>query len=155
VKIRAAEAEARLILEREWVARHPVEWTEWVRILPLLAFSYDFASGETYDFPQFLFDVGSRPSSNHIIQQRDNTLPYGQGNLVWMKQRTTKADLRPVDSPYLTVDEAAAYCRRERKTILNHHCLGNIRSMPGTRPPLFRREELDEWLSSRRKSRKK
>jgi hypothetical protein len=97
----------------------------------------------------------TRPSSNHVIQQRDNTLPYGQGNLVWMKQRTTRADLRPVDSPYLTVDEAAAYCRRGRKTILNHHCLGNIRSMPGTRPPLFRREELDEWLSSRRQSRKK
>jgi hypothetical protein len=59
-----------------------------------------------------------------------------------------------VESPYLTVAEAATYCRRSPKTILNHHSLGNIRSMPGTRPPLFRREELDEWLSTRRKSRK-
>jgi hypothetical protein len=59
---RAAEAEARLILEREWGTRHPAEWAEWVRILPLLAFSYDFETGETYDFPQFLSDVGSHTS---------------------------------------------------------------------------------------------
>ena len=60
-----------------------------------------------------------------------------------------------VDTPYLTVAEAAAYCRRAPKTILNHHCLGNIRSMPGTRPLLFLREDLDQWLSTRRKSRTK
>ena len=68
---------------------------------------------------------------------------------------TRRAGDKSVDTPYLTVAEAAAYCRRAPKTILNHHCLGHIRSMPGTRPPLFRREDLDQWLSTRRKSRKK
>jgi excisionase family DNA binding protein len=60
-----------------------------------------------------------------------------------------------VDSPYLTVEEAAAYCRRSRKTVLNHHSMGSVRSVPGTRPPLFRKEDLDGWLSGRRPQRRK
>ena len=152
---KAEEAEARLVQERAWAERHPTEWEEWIRISPLLMPSYEFFSGNWYDFPQFLAEVGTRPSSKHRIQQRDMTVPYMKGNLVWVKQPTTKVETRPVDTPYMTVAEAAAYCRRAPKTILNHHSLGNIRSMPGTRPPLFRREELDQWLSVRRKSRQK
>ncbi|VTU00867.1 : HTH_17 [Gemmataceae bacterium] len=56
---------------------------------------------------------------------------------------------RNVDSPYLTVEEAAAYCRRKPKTLLNHHSLGNVRLVTGTRPLLFRREDLDAWLTKR------
>lgn len=151
MRARAPEAEARLALEREWATRHPAEWAEWLRISPLLAFTYDFGTGESYDFPQFLSEVGPRPSAKHVIERLDKASSYGQGNLTWRKQ----ADPRPVDSPYLTADEAAAYCRHKKKTILNHLGEGNIRKMPGTRPPLFRREELDDWLEGRRKSRRK
>jgi hypothetical protein len=114
----------------------------------LLQFGYDFGRGE-YDFPRFLDEVGRRPSPTYVICRKDETKPFEEGNLVWAKPA------RPADSPYLNVDEAAGYCRRSRKTILNHHSLGNIKSMPGTRPPLFRREELDAWLAARRKPRKK
>jgi len=141
--------------ERDWAAQYPAEWGEWVRLLPLTPLTFDFGSGESYDFPQFLSEVGPRPSPGHAIKPRDETIPYERGNLVWGKTPRPKTAPRPVDSPYLTVDEAAAYCRRSRKTILNHHSLGNVRSMPGTRPPLFRREELDEWVAKRRKRRGK
>ena len=141
--------------EQDWAARHPAEWGEWVRLLPLMPLTFDFGSGESYDFPQFLSEVGPRPSPGHAIKPRDETIPYARGNLVWGKTPRPKTAPRPVDSPYLTVDEAAAYCRRARKTVLNHHSLGNVRSMPGTRPPLFRREELDEWVAKRRKRRGK
>ena len=60
-----------------------------------------------------------------------------------------------VETPYLTLDEAAAYCRCSRKTISNHHSLGNVHAMPATRPLRFRREDLDKWLSVRRRPRKK
>lgn len=59
-----------------------------------------------------------------------------------------------VETPYLTLAEAAAYCRCARKTITNHLCQGNLRAMPASRPLRFRREDLDEWLSTRRRPRK-
>jgi hypothetical protein len=89
------------------------------------------------------------PVTNH------ETLPFAQGNLQWDEQGRIGAAPRPANSPYLTVDEAATYCRRSRKTLLNHHSLGNVRSMPSTRPPLFRKEDLDDWLSARRRPRRK
>ena len=60
-----------------------------------------------------------------------------------------------VETPYVTLDEAAAYCRCSPKTISNHHSLGNVHAMPATRPLRFRREDLDKWLSARRRPRKK
>lgn len=56
---------------------------------------------------------------------------------------------RPSDSPYLTLTEAAAYCRRTPKTLSNHKAAGRLRAVPGTRPPLFRVEDLDAWLMGR------
>ncbi len=122
---------------------------------PLLFIPVTFGDTEPFDFPQFLLEVGLCPFSNGIVQQKDATLPYRPGNLVWEKERRPKVETRPVETPYLTVTEAATYCRRASKTILNHHSLGNVHSMPGTRPPLFRREDLDQWLTARRKSRRK
>ena len=62
---------------------------------------------------------------------------------------TTARELpvRPADSPYLTADEAAAYCQRRKKTLLNHKAAGKLRAVPGTRPPLFRVRDLDFWLA--------
>ncbi len=53
-------------------------------------------------------------------------------------------------SPYLTVEEAAAYCRVAVQTIYNHR--REIERLPGLqRKLLFRRETLDKWLETRRK----
>jgi hypothetical protein len=79
----------------------------------------------------------------------------GTGEWRYADDRSRKEPARSVDSPYLTVEEAAAYCRCKPKTILNHKSLGNVSSVSGPRPLLFRREDLDRWLTSRGKSRKK
>ena len=60
---------------------------------------------------------------------------------------------RPADSPYMTRDEAAAYTRYQPKTLSNHVTLGNLRKLPGTRPPLFVKEDLDRWVTSKNKKR--
>lgn len=54
-----------------------------------------------------------------------------------------------IDSPFLTVEEAAAYCKVAVQTIYNHR--RNIERMPGTRKLLFRRESLERWLCTRSK----
>jgi excisionase family DNA binding protein len=55
-------------------------------------------------------------------------------------------------SPYLTVEEAATYCRVAVQTIYNHR--KEIERMPGLgKKLLFRREALDRWLETRRKRR--
>lgn len=63
-----------------------------------------------------------------------------------MTSTTNALPPKPADSPYLTADKAAAYCRRRKKTLLNHKCRGKLRAVPGTRPPLFRVEDLDAWI---------
>lgn len=52
-------------------------------------------------------------------------------------------------SPYLTVEEAAAYCRVAVQTIYNHRRY--IERLPGIGTLLFTREALDRWLSTRRR----
>lgn len=54
----------------------------------------------------------------------------------------------PPDPKYLTVDEAAAYCRVAVQTIYNNR--RHIERMPGVRKLLFTREALDAWLARRR-----
>ncbi len=77
---RADEAEEQLA----WATGHPAEWREWARLQPLLSASFEFAPpGQIYDFPAFLAEVGACPSPGHTIQRRDETLPYGRGNLAW------------------------------------------------------------------------
>lgn len=56
-------------------------------------------------------------------------------------------------SPYLTLPETAAYCRRTPKTLSNLKAAGRLRAVPGTRPPLFLVEDLDEWLAGSRRGR--
>ncbi|WP_162668158.1 helix-turn-helix domain-containing protein [Gemmata massiliana] len=56
-------------------------------------------------------------------------------------------------SKYLTVRDAAAYCRVAVQTIYNNRRY--IARMPGVRKLLFTREALDTWLATRRKSRRK
>lgn len=153
IKTRVAETEARLAQEREWAGLHPNEWSEWLRIQSLLVWTFDFGVSKSFDFPEFLAELGPSPSAKHLVVRRDETLPYMTANLVWSRSPTEKADPRPVDSPYLNVDEAAAYCRRAPQTLYNHHSLGNVRSVTQSRPILFRREDLDAWLG-RRKTRR-
>ena len=64
---------------------------------------------------------------------------------------TAAPPARPAESPYLTADEAAAYCRRRKKTLLNHKAAGTLRAVAGTRPPLFRVEDLDAWVRGTRR----
>ncbi len=52
-------------------------------------------------------------------------------------------------SPYLTYEEAAAYCNVERTTIYRAVKANRLRaSGPGT-AVRFRRDELDRWMDSR------
>ncbi len=53
------------------------------------------------------------------------------------------------ESPYLTYEEAAHYCRCERTTIYRAVKAGRLRaSGPGT-AVRFHRDELDRWMDSR------
>ena len=54
---------------------------------------------------------------------------------------------------YLTVQDAAIYCRCAVQTLYNHR--RHIERMPGVRKLLFTREALDKWLTTRRGSRRK
>lgn len=55
----------------------------------------------------------------------------------------------PANQPprYLTVQDAAAYCRVAVQTIYNNR--RHIERMPGVRKLLFTREALDRWLATR------
>lgn len=54
-------------------------------------------------------------------------------------------------SPYLTSEEAAAYCRVKLQTLYNRR--KEIERVPGTRKLLFTVEMLDNWLATRPKNR--
>lgn len=54
---------------------------------------------------------------------------------------------------YLTVQDAAAYCRLAVQTIYNNRRY--IKRMPGVRKLLFTREALDVWLATRPMARRK
>lgn len=146
---REAQAAERVRREVVWKRRHPSEWVEWVRLQPLLNPLADLWADHPFDFDEFLKEVGRQPSPNHLVVRSDDAKPYQQGNLTWAAPPPL-----PSPSPYLNTEEAAAYCRRRPKTLLNHHSLGRVRSMPGTRPPLFRKEALDDWLSACRPKRR-
>jgi hypothetical protein len=57
-----------------------------------------------------------------------------------------------VVSPYLDVEQAATYCHVAVQTLYNHR--RNIRAVR-SRPLLFRREDLDAWLTAPRRQRRK
>lgn len=141
-----AETRRRVEQEREWARAHPTEWAAWLNLQTVWRAVIDFATvGENeYGFEEFLTEVGGAPSGHYRIERIDDSHPYQPGNLEWRRSTT-------IESPYLTVEEAAAYCRVSVKTIYNHR--HEIRSVPGTGKLLFLREELDRWLSTRRKKR--
>jgi hypothetical protein len=64
-------------------------------------------------------------------------------------EQTPEALIISVASPYLTVEQAALYCRCAVQTIYNRR--GEIDRAPGTRKLLFTREALDKWLSRKHK----
>lgn len=54
-----------------------------------------------------------------------------------------------IESPYLTYEEAANYCRCERTTLYRAVRRGSLKaSGPGT-AVRFHRDELDRWMDSR------
>jgi hypothetical protein len=57
------------------------------------------------------------------------------------------------EAKYLTVQDAADYCRVAVQTIYNNR--RHIERMPGVRKLLFTREALDRWLAMRRSARRK
>jgi hypothetical protein len=62
------------------------------------------------------------------------------------------APAHPDPPKYLTVQEAASYCRVAVQTIYNNRRY--IERMPGVRKLLFTRESLDRWLATRRQKRR-
>lgn len=57
------------------------------------------------------------------------------------------------DSPYLTAEEAAAYCKVAVRTIYNNR--RHIPKQPGIGKLLFTREALDTWLNQRKRQRQR
>ena len=55
----------------------------------------------------------------------------------------------PIDSPYLTAAEAAAYIRSTIQGIYALVKRGRVKPMPGIRKLLFTREALDRFLSGK------
>jgi len=53
------------------------------------------------------------------------------------------------DSPYLTYQEAAAYCRCDRTTLWRAVRAGDLRASGPGRAVRFHRDELDAWMDSR------
>lgn len=100
-----SEAEsARRTLDR-LKARHPAEWSEWQRVLPLLVPVYDFGADEPFGFSDFLKEVGRRPSSAHSVRRLDRSKPFEQGNMAWAERRFRRPKVK---SPYLTAKQVAA-----------------------------------------------
>ena len=70
--------------------------------------------------------------------------------LAKISQNTSAAT---IETKYLTVQDAAAYCRVAVQTIYNNR--KHIARMPGLRKLLFTREALDDWLATRPSARRK
>jgi hypothetical protein len=145
-QVRAEEARRKAERERRWAIEHPTEWAAWLWLQPVWNRDIDFFTPPPeYTFADFLAEVGPAPSNCHRIERKDESKPYQPGNLRWSL-------LTAVETPYLTLDEAAAYCRLKPKTLYNHR--HEIRSLPGVGKLLFLREELDRWLATRRTKKK-
>lgn len=54
-----------------------------------------------------------------------------------------------VESPYLTYEEAASYCRVERTTLYRAVKAGRLRASGCGAVVRFHRDELDNWMDSR------
>ncbi|MCE9566177.1 MAG: helix-turn-helix domain-containing protein [Planctomycetes bacterium] len=136
-------AAARVRRESVWAARHPGEWEEWVRVQLLLSISFEFGADNTFDFDDFLMDVGHRPSAAHHVTRVDESKPYQQGNLTWAVRA-----VEPPKSPYLNVEQAAAFLGVAVQTVYNNR--RHIPSLPGFRTLMFDRKVLEGLRASPR-----
>lgn len=60
--------------------------------------------------------------------------------------RVLLTEAEAVGSPYLTLAEAAAYCRRAPGTLMNAKCKGKLKAVRPGKRSLYTRAELDRWL---------
>ncbi len=140
---RDAEAATRARRETVWAARHPGEWEEWMRVQLLLDISFVFGADNTFDFDDFLMDVGRRPSAAHQVTRVDDGKPYQQGNMTW-----TAPTVEPLKSPYLNAEQAAAFLGVAVQTVYNNR--RHIPSLPGFRTLRFDRKVLEGLRASPR-----
>jgi len=140
---REAAAAARVRREAVWVARHPGEWEEWKRVQLLLDIPLEFGTDNTFDFDDFLKDVGRRPSADHHVTRVDEGKPYQQGNMTWAAPA-----VEPPKSPYLNVKQAAAFLGVAVQTVYNNR--RHIPSQPGFRTLMFDPSVLEQLRASPR-----
>jgi excisionase family DNA binding protein len=62
------------------------------------------------------------------------------------------APIQPIESPYLTCEEAAIYLRTTVQGIYSRVKRGRLKPMPGSARLLFTREALDACLQRRHRS---
>lgn len=92
------------------------------------------------------------PSTSPSVNAFD--IPPEQFERVMELVAAIAATIPPKQLPrYLTVQEAATYCRVAVQTIYNNR--RHIARMPGVRKLLFTREALDTWLATRHARRRK
>ncbi|MCE9560513.1 MAG: helix-turn-helix domain-containing protein [Planctomycetes bacterium] len=71
------------------------------------------------------------------------------------KQEAARVErLLEVASPYLTIEEAAAYTKLKTGTLHNAVYRGRLKKQPGSRKSLFTRADLDKLLATKPKSRR-
>ncbi len=143
IRAQAATDDERARRERVWAVRNPDEWSEWLRLQPLLVPIIDFGGDMRFDFDDFLMEVGRRPSANHVVVRRDDERPYQQENLAWACKQ-----VEPPRSPYLNVEEAAAYLGVAVQTIYNNS--KHIPRLPGFRNLMYDPKVLDAVRASAR-----
>lgn len=145
MKLQAKEAEERLKREREWAAKYSGEWSEWVRISPLLTQTFDFWTGEEYDFPKFLAEVRRRPSANHRVKRQNARLPFQSGNLRWAK---SKARQKPAGDQ-LDARQAADYLGVGRSTVYEMFNRGELAGFRVRGRVVFDRKALTRFKKDR------
>ena len=131
---------------RRW-AEHP-SWGAWLSVKGVLEgrFMAGGLVGKQYDFGDFVDEYGPQPSPGHDFGVIDSAKPIAPSNLGWRPVELPKAS--PAPSPYLTLAEAAAYCRCSPKTLSNRVWQGKLRPLPKSKPQVFKREELDRYIAS-------
>jgi hypothetical protein len=137
---KAAERSRR---ERVWQVKHPAEWEEWNRVRLLLNGPIPFGDDAEFDFEEFLKEVGRCPSTKHDVVRLDETKPYQPGNLIWAAQAA-----EPPKSPYLNVEQAAAYLGVAVQTIYNNS--KHIPRLPGFWTLMYDPKTLEQVRASER-----
>lgn len=140
---RDAAKAARARRETVWATGHPGEWEEWVRVQLLLDICIEFGADNKFDFDNFLMELGRRPSADHHVTRVDESKPYQQGNMTW-----TAPAVEPLKSPYLNVEQAAAFLGVAVQTVYNNR--RHIPSLSGFRTLMFDRKVLEELRASPR-----